>query len=503
MSAAPGAPVASRFSGPLIALHWLVGLAALGQISLGWWMLSLPKAPPGLRAGWFNVHKSIGITIGLVMIIRLVVRLRGRAPLYPAQMPGWQQQAARLAHVLFYFCLLALPLSGYLGSSFTRYPIRFYGMALPHWGWDAPALKELCSVVHLSCVWLLMALVTVHVAAAFKHLLVDRDGVFFNIWPRGVGGARSVLMKCITAIFLALFPLLATAQTAYVANEKTGTLSLIDTARDAVVGEIRAGTKPRGMAVSRDGSRIYVSDQPSSSLLVVDIARRAVTATIPLGESPEGVGISPDGAWVVAAVEVSNGVAFVDTAKNAVSHFVKTEGKNPEHAIFSPDGKWVYVSAEDADTVDVIDVAARRQAHSIKVGMRPRGIAFTPDGKRAYVACEIANTVFAIDVATHAVIASIPAGKFSNGVAIRPDGARVYISNGRDATVSVIDTATNTIVATVPVGQRPWNMAIKSDGSKLYVANGRSNSVSVIDTATNARARDISVGELPWGVVVR
>jgi cytochrome b561 len=162
----------------------LVGVAALGQISLGWWMLSLPKAPPGLRAGWFNVHKSIGITIGLIMVIRLIVRMRSDAPGYPGQMPKWQQQAARLAHALFYFCLFALPLSGYLGSSFTRYPIKFYGFALPHWGWDAPALKDLCSTFHLACVGLLMALVTLHVLAALKHLLVDRDGVFFHIWPR-------------------------------------------------------------------------------------------------------------------------------------------------------------------------------------------------------------------------------------------------------------------------------------------------------------------------------
>lgn len=178
-----------RYSTALVALHWLVGVAALGQIALGWWMLGLPKAPPGLRAGWFNVHKSIGITIGLVMIIRLIVRLRGSAPDYPAQMPRWQQQSARLAHGLFYFCLLALPLSGYLGSSFTKYPIRYFGMVLPHWGWDAPALKELCSATHLACVWILMVLVTVHVAAAFKHLLVDRDGVFSHILPTFAGGS--------------------------------------------------------------------------------------------------------------------------------------------------------------------------------------------------------------------------------------------------------------------------------------------------------------------------
>lgn len=81
--------------------------------------------------------------------------------------------------------LLALPLTGYLGSSFTRYPIKYFGYTLPHWGWEAPVLKDLMSVIHLSCVWALMALVTLHVAAALKHLLVERDGMFQRIWPFG------------------------------------------------------------------------------------------------------------------------------------------------------------------------------------------------------------------------------------------------------------------------------------------------------------------------------
>src|SRR6185436_18886151 len=332
----------------------------------------------------------------------------------------------------------------------------------------------------------------------------DRSGRCF---PEDVAmgqGCDMTIFRSLLAAFLVAGACSATGQPiAYVSNEKTGTLTLIDTARDAVVGEIRAGTKPRGMALSRDGRRLYVSDQPNNALLIIDVEKRALESKIDLGESPEGVSLSPDGKWVAAAVEVTNSIAFVDTATGKVAHHVKTQGKNPEHAVFSPDGRWVYVSAEEADTVDVIDMARREQVASVKVGGRPRGIAFTPDGKRAYVACELANTVYAIDATKHAVLAAIPAGNFSNGVTMRPDGARVFISNGRDASVSVIDTATNAIIATVKVGNRPWNMAITPDGAKLYVANGRSNSVSVIDARSNAKLADIAVGELPWGVVIR
>ena len=165
------------------------------------------------------------------------------------------------------------------------------------------------------------------------------------------------------------------APLAYVSNEKSGTISIIDTATDQVLGEIRAGSKPRGAAVSADGRQLYVSDQPANALLLVDLATRNISGRIELGESPEGVSISADGRWVAAASELSNGVAIVETASQRKVLTITTRGKNPEHAVFSPDGRWLYVSAEEADTVDVIDMQKREQVASIAVGRRPRGIA--------------------------------------------------------------------------------------------------------------------------------
>ena len=164
-------------------LHWLIAVAVFAQISLGVWMIGIPKAPPGIRVYWFNVHKSIGITLGLVILVRLLWRLTHRAPPLPATVPAWQRIAAKASHALLYVCMILMPLSGYLGSSFTKYPIVYFGTRLPHWGWDAPALKELCSQVHLVTVIIFITLITIHVAAAFKHLIINRDGVFQRMWP--------------------------------------------------------------------------------------------------------------------------------------------------------------------------------------------------------------------------------------------------------------------------------------------------------------------------------
>src|SRR6516164_8114865 len=135
--------------------------------------------------------------------------------------------------------------------------------------------------------------------------------------------APTDIMRNLTMPFARLLPIVLAlpfsalaAPFAYVPNEGSGTLSVIDTATDQVVAEVPAGKKPRGTVVSADGKTVYVSDQPNNQLVTVDVASRKATGTIPLGESPEGVGISADGRWVAAAVEESNDVVFIDTQTN-------------------------------------------------------------------------------------------------------------------------------------------------------------------------------------------
>ncbi len=157
-----------------ITLHWLLAVLLIYQLLLGWWMLDLPKSPPGLRAGWFNFHKSIGLSIFIVVLVRLLLRLRD--PVSPLALPDWQRRAAVGNHALLYACMLLLPLSGYLGSVFSGYPVRFFGFVIPAWAGAWPAGKQFMSALHLGLVWAFMSLVGVHVAAALWHWL-QRDGV--------------------------------------------------------------------------------------------------------------------------------------------------------------------------------------------------------------------------------------------------------------------------------------------------------------------------------------
>ncbi len=163
-------------------LHWLIAVAVFAQISLGLWMIGIPKSPPGIRVYWFNMHKSIGITIGVLVLLRLLWRFTHPAPPLPGTVPAWQRIAAKANHILLYVCMIVMPVSGYLGSSFTKFPIIYWGMRLPHWGWESPALKELMSQVHFVTVITFITLIAIHIAGALKHLLINRDGVFQRMW---------------------------------------------------------------------------------------------------------------------------------------------------------------------------------------------------------------------------------------------------------------------------------------------------------------------------------
>jgi YVTN family beta-propeller protein len=491
----------ARYDRVAVALHWLVAVAVLAQLTLGWWMLDLPKDPPGLRAGWFNLHKSIGLTVLLVVVARLAWRWRHRPPAWPTPLPPWQRHAASLAHKLMYACLLALPLSGLLGSNFTQYPVRYFGIELPRLLAPWPAGKEAMSALHAASAWLLMVLIAVHVAAVLWHL-TRRDGMLQRMaWrstPLLLPLAAGVGAMAIAAVVVAQTP-----ERAYVSNEKSGTVGVIDTAEHKVVASWPAGGAPRGMSLSRDGRRLWVTDQAANALHEIDTRDGKTLRTIALGASPEGLSLSPDGTMLAAASELANAVVLVDARAGTVVATVPTQGKNPEHAVFSPDGRWLFASAEDASQVDIVDVSARRQVAQVEVGRRPRGIAFTPDGTRAYVACELDHTVYGIDVARREVVARVRAGEFANGLAMHPSGSELYVSNGRAANVSVIDLQRHEVIATMDVGQRPWNMALSVDGATLYVANGRSDTVSVLDTAARRKRADIPVGSRPWGVVMR
>jgi cytochrome b561 len=173
----------SRYDRVTAWLHWAIGALLLAEIAFGLLLDEIaPRGTPA-RAGVINLHKSVGIVLGVLIVLRIGWRLAHAAPPWPASMSVARRRAADLGHVALYACMLVAPLAGYLGSNFSTYGVRFFGVVLPPWGPDSPRVYAALVGVHDASTYLLLALTIGHVVLALKHALVERDGVFDRIVP--------------------------------------------------------------------------------------------------------------------------------------------------------------------------------------------------------------------------------------------------------------------------------------------------------------------------------
>ncbi|MEP7057346.1 MAG: cytochrome b [Caldimonas sp.] len=173
-----------RSYGPVaIALHWLIGFALLGQISFGFLLDEIaPRGTPA-RAGVINLHKSIGIVLGLLIVVRLAWRVLHRPLAWPGTMPAWQRRAAMIGHRALYACMVLMPLAGYTASNFSKHGIKFFGTTLRPWGPDLPQVYAIFNGLHIATAFVFCILIAGHVIVALKHALIDHDGVFARMLP--------------------------------------------------------------------------------------------------------------------------------------------------------------------------------------------------------------------------------------------------------------------------------------------------------------------------------
>lgn len=158
-----------------IILHWLIAAIILVMIALGLYMVELPKQselPPGeesVRAFYFLMHKSLGITAALLILIRIIWRLTHKAPALPNTISKWQQRAAGTVQGLLYTAMIGMPLTGYFQSMYSKYDTKFWGIVLPRVAEADDAMRDKFSEIHEILAFIFIAIILLHIAAAIKH----------------------------------------------------------------------------------------------------------------------------------------------------------------------------------------------------------------------------------------------------------------------------------------------------------------------------------------------
>lgn len=175
---------ADRWGGVSQLLHWTIAVLILSIGVIGLVMGELPRSP---KFFWvYTVHKSLGLTVLALVLVRIGWRLYAGAPQPVPGTPRWQSKLASLTHGAIYLLILAMPLSGWLYDSASGLrPLRWFGLAeVPKLSPPNEALAGAMHEAHELLFWVLLALVAAHAGAALYHHFFQRDATLARMLPR-------------------------------------------------------------------------------------------------------------------------------------------------------------------------------------------------------------------------------------------------------------------------------------------------------------------------------
>jgi cytochrome b561 len=168
-------------------LHWLIAASVLLTAPVAIAMTRLEKG--AAQDALYNLHKSLGVLILVLMLLRLINRLAAGALAPEAEIAPWQKAVSSIVHTFLYVLLLAMPIVGYIANSAYGAPTPFFGL------FEVPALvgknEELATklfTLHRWVGWFVILLVLTHVSAALYHHFIHRDAVLKRMLPRALGG---------------------------------------------------------------------------------------------------------------------------------------------------------------------------------------------------------------------------------------------------------------------------------------------------------------------------
>ena len=165
-----------------VAFHWLVALLIVALSALGWIAANWHLSPT--KIALFMWHKSIGLVVLGLVILRLLWRAFDPHPAFPQDVSCTEQRLATAVHGTLYGCMFAMPISGWVINSAAGFPFKLFGLwPVPDIAAPNESLQEGAELVHLSLFWLLAGTVALHVLAALRHHFIKRNNVLLRMLP--------------------------------------------------------------------------------------------------------------------------------------------------------------------------------------------------------------------------------------------------------------------------------------------------------------------------------
>lgn len=185
----------TRYTKTAVFLHWLIAIGIFGMFVLGWYMSDLPKDAPkqmaydlfnwGIytwqlteeaspRSFYFNLHKSVGITIFGLIIIRIIWRFTHKPPALLSSYKAIERKLATYAHYLLYIFMVALPFTGLKTAIYSKYGVKWFGMDFIA-GVEDKAVREFYKEAHEIVGIIILVIIAIHILGALKHKFIDKD----------------------------------------------------------------------------------------------------------------------------------------------------------------------------------------------------------------------------------------------------------------------------------------------------------------------------------------
>ncbi|MDP3087906.1 MAG: glutaminyl-peptide cyclotransferase [Methylotenera sp.] len=320
----------------------------------------------------------------------------------------------------------------------------------------------------------------------------------------------------------------ADAGKAYVSTQDAG-VTVIDLATLTVTGTIDVkASAPRGIGVSEDGKLLVVATRDNGSVSIIDTANNEVLSQVKVGQNPEFVRIKGDYAFVsyepsskggpppaagsaeakAAAEEDEDDdkeparIGIIDI-KNGKKLREITGGPETEGIEFSKDGKLLIITNEADNTVTVHNIKTNKLIKTIKThkyGDRPRGIKVSPDGKTYLATLEYGNKILVMNK-SFKVLRTVDTGSTPYGISYDAKGEKIFVASNKAKLLEVFDAKTFKKIKDIPTGNRCWHFTFTPDDKQILLACGKSDAVFVIDAEKLEVTKQIEVKNMPWGVV--
>ncbi len=307
----------------------------------------------------------------------------------------------------------------------------------------------------------------------------------------------------------------------YVTSEDSATLTVLDTSRLTPLATIKVGAEPYGVVADPRGQLVYVASSASASIEVVEIRARyplprsrarasgvlspallraGVIARIPVGPKPKGLALSADGSRLYVTHFLSGEVSVIDTAKRVLLHTISTGSDSnmvQKVAIHPTDGhaylphirsnvtnRFSLFDSTVFPVVSAIDLVSNEPLPRRRIDLSlgefavnlPFDLTFSPDGQRLYVVGLGSGDLSIIDLETRMRIGRVDVGEAPRGVVVTPDGRKAYVSNSLTDDMSVVDLATLQEIKRIQVTTSPLAPEVKR--GKVLFFSSRSREVA-------------------------